>query len=293
MLSTFIDGRPVLPAESDVDEVAATGSPPSEQPADDHPVLTDRRRPRRRVPLRRRSAGSALEGTRAPGPAAVDDVDEGVRAEVPPRVNWELDPALDDSAVEDVSGTEDVVALDDPVGAVSSRTALTACLVIVLAVSLSVALSALVHPSAPLYRTGVTVHLLSVVLGLGAVLLIDWHGLLWLLRRRTLGDGRRLADAAAPLIWSAFAGLLASGTVLRPDLSATLTWVKLAAVLVIGLNGVEATAFAHRLLRFPPDSSLSGLPGRVRARLVASALTSQAGWWAAVVIGLITDARRH
>ena len=61
------------------------------------------------------------------------------------------------------------------------------------------------------------VHVMGLVIGLGAVLLVDWYGLVWMAGLRTLSECLRLAQAAHPLIWLGSGLLLASGIGLAPD----------------------------------------------------------------------------
>lgn len=159
--------------------------------------------------------------------------------------------------------------------------------------AVSVLLSALISPSSTVYRAGVIVHVLSLVVGFGAVVLVDWHGLLWIAGRRTLHESRRLAETAGPIIWAAIVGLLASGTVLQPTFGSPLTWIKIAAVLLIVLNGVAVNSLSKELSVQPPERRLRDLSGDLRRRLFASAATSQTGWWIAIIIGLVTDMHRR
>ena len=50
------------------------------------------------------------------------------------------------------------------------------------------------------------------MISLGAVLLVDWYGLVWMAGLRTLSECLRLAQAAHPLIWLGLGLLLASGS---------------------------------------------------------------------------------
>jgi transposase-like protein len=168
----------------------------------------------------------------------------------------------------------------------------TANVAVVGILALSVLLSALITPSPAMYRAGVVVHVLSLVVGFGAVVLVDWHGLLWITGRRTLHESRRLAETAGPLIWAAIVGLLASATVLEPDLSSLLTWIKIGAVMLIVLNGVAINSLSEALSNQPPGLLLRDLSTQLRRRLLASGASSQAGWWVAITIGLITDMHR-
>lgn len=129
------------------------------------------------------------------------------------------------------------------------------------------------------------VHLGALVIGLGAVLTIEYYGALWLLGRQSL---RPALEFAAPLhvpVWVGLAGLVLSGITLDPDPHVALTRVKLALVLLIALNGVHAQAL-HRTLA---DQSGAWPPRRLLMRGVISAVLSQLGWWGAMTIGFLNS----
>src|SRR3712207_3388531 len=84
---------------------------------------------------------------------------------------------------------------------------------------------------AGLHRLALFAHLAALVLGFGAVLTLDWFGLLWMLGRENLTTLVRVAQVAHTPIWIGLAGLTLSGALLSPDTSAPLTVVKLLAVL--------------------------------------------------------------
>lgn len=131
-----------------------------------------------------------------------------------------------------------------------------------------------------LHQAALFAHLACLVLGFGAVLTIDWVGLLWLLGRRRITDVVQTASNVNLLIWAGLCGLVVSGALLRPDLGDREVCIKLALVLLIGWNGLFATALHRRLTQ--------GTPGRL-LMLVAglSASVSQAGWWGATGIGML------
>lgn len=138
-----------------------------------------------------------------------------------------------------------------------------------------------VHAGHVLHELALFVHLASLVIGFGAVLTVDWLATLWVLRRRTLTDVLHAAHNVHVPIWAGYAGLVLSGVLLEPELSNPLTQVKLVLVLVIGWNGLLATALAHHL---------RGLP--TRALLVVSCVSagvSQTGWWGAMAIGFVNS----
>ncbi|MEU4551192.1 hypothetical protein EV382_5695 [Micromonospora violae] len=154
----------------------------------------------------------------------------------------------------------------------------------VVAVSLGWLLAVLVAPHVALSpgarMIALFCHLTCLVVGFGAVLTVDWFSLRWVLRREPLGTVLTAARGAHLLIWLGLVGLLASGAALGPDTSSGLVWVKLLAVLVVGINGLFLGRVRDRLVAVPgrpPWSAL--LPG------VAAATISQIGWWTATLVG--------
>jgi hypothetical protein len=155
-------------------------------------------------------------------------------------------------------------------------------------VAMSVAMAAVmwaathVHPDPVLRDAALFVHLACLVLGFGSVLAVDWVACLWLAQRRTLADLVRTAGNAHLPIWVGYAGLVASGMLLEPDLTSRVTVLKLGLVLVIGWNGLLAGVLRRRLshLREQPGHEL------LTAAAVVGAV-SQLGWWGAMVIGFL------
>ncbi len=139
------------------------------------------------------------------------------------------------------------------------------------------------------------VHLASLVLGLGTVLAIDWFGMRWMLGKTTLEEMLGITAALTPPIWLGLAGLVASGVVLRPDISSPLTVVKLVLVTIVAINGVHARALHRALVRLPKVARAKRrhrrrrlpLDGVLMARAVASGAISQVCWWSAALIGFI------
>ncbi|WP_436523195.1 hypothetical protein [Actinoplanes sp. HUAS TT8] len=122
------------------------------------------------------------------------------------------------------------------------------------------------------------VHLGSMTVGFGAVLLVDWFGLRWLARRATLADVLRTAQGAHFPTWAGFAGLLVSGLFLGVPAGP-----KAIAVLVVGLNGIYAGILMSELTRHPTPSTA------LLARAAAATLISQLAWWTAVVLGYLNS----
>jgi hypothetical protein len=152
---------------------------------------------------------------------------------------------------------------------------------------LSVTLSSAVHVDSYVHTIAVVLHVLSLVVAFGAIILMDWHGFLWLIGRRELAETIRLDGAATPLIWGGLAGMLATGVFLNPRLTNPITDVKLAAVLVLSLNGIMLIPLMRRLARLPPDASFKDLTAGQRIHLLLGLVISQLCWWTAIVIGFI------
>ncbi|GAA1762479.1 hypothetical protein [Agromyces humatus] len=140
-----------------------------------------------------------------------------------------------------------------------------------------------------LHTIALFVHLASLIVGFGAVLMVDWYALLWVTEWRTVRDLRQVDVTLKLPIWVGIIGLLASGALLQPDLGSPLTIIKLGAVLVLSLNGVAITRWTMHLARFPRKTRFSAVPRPARIRFISSAVISQIAWWAAVVIGMLNS----
>ena len=149
--------------------------------------------------------------------------------------------------------------------------------------------STLLVPPPWLHTSALFVHLASVIVGLGAVLMVDWYALLWVTEWRTVRDLRQVDITLKLPIWIGIIGLLASGALLHPDLGSPLTLVKLGAVLVLSLNGVAITRWTTSLARFPRKTRFTSLPRAARLQFITSAVISQIAWWTAVVIGMLNS----
>jgi hypothetical protein len=155
---------------------------------------------------------------------------------------------------------------------------------------LSVASSTMVHVDGPAESIDLVVHDLFLVVAFGAIILVDWHGFLWLIGRRDLAEIIRLDGAATPLIWGGLVGLLATGVFLGPHLGNPLTEVKLAAILVLSLNGILLIPLMRRLARLPVKAAFTDLSAGQRVHLVSCLMISQLCWWTAIIIGFTTAA---
>jgi hypothetical protein len=154
------------------------------------------------------------------------------------------------------------------------------------------ALMPLEHPGVA--KAALFVHLMSMAVGFGSVVMVDVYGLLWLLGHRTISEVMALVKAAHGVIAVGVGGLLASGIALRPDISSPLARLKLVLVLVLMLNGVAAQRTLHRLSANLPDHVRGeSIPWSVFQRVLAAALVSQSAWWGAITIGFLTNANRN
>lgn len=158
---------------------------------------------------------------------------------------------------------------------VAAGTAIVAGMAAVLWTTVHVQADALLH------EVALFVHLGCLVVGFGAVIAVDWMALLWLLGRRSLTEVLGIAGGVHVPIWIGYAGLVLSGVLLSPDLASALTQIKLALVLIIGLNGVLATGLQRHL------GDRHG--GRIVLVSAACASLSQTAWWSAAIIGFLNS----
>jgi hypothetical protein len=136
------------------------------------------------------------------------------------------------------------------------------------------------------------VHLSSIIVGLGAAVFLEFNGALWTIGRRTLADVRHAERSVSALAWIGIIGLFVSGAFLQPDLEDPLTALKMIAVLLVAMNGVAMTRLTGELARLPASVPFGSLPRRLQLWCLWSALVSQAGWWTAVIIGMVNTALR-
>jgi hypothetical protein len=172
----------------------------------------------------------------------------------------------------------------------AGRAVLAVSATAVIAVWVAVALTAPhVRVSTTVRDVALFVHLAGVVVGFGAVLTVDWFGLLWALRLRPLAALLQVAGGVHVLIWAGLGALMGSGLLLHPDTSATRVKVKLVAVLVVGVNGLFAGRLHRRMSRVAADRPPTVL------LLTGGVLTliSQAGWWTATFIGFLSAGGSH
>lgn len=140
---------------------------------------------------------------------------------------------------------------------------------------------------------GLAVHVISLAVAFGTILVVDWLGILWLLGKVPVHEPGKLESAAKPLIWGGLAGLLLSGALIRPDLDSPLTWIKLVSVLILMLNGLFVHPALQQLFALPAGTRFVDVGRLLRVRLMVTAGISQACWWTAVLIGLANSTLRR
>jgi hypothetical protein len=139
------------------------------------------------------------------------------------------------------------------------------------------------------HRAVLFVHLISVVISFGAVVFLDVYGLLWVLGQRDLKDILNVVSAGHALIVLGLAGLIGTGLALGPNLDSWLVRVKMALVLVVMLNGVNAYRLSRRLAALPGNPRGANIPWDCVVPMFAAAGISQAGWWGAILIGFVSS----
>lgn len=163
---------------------------------------------------------------------------------------------------------------------------------VMLALFVSLWLGMTLSPPPWVHMTALFTHLGSVIIGLGAAVVLEFTGLLWITRRRTLDELRRSESLVSLVAWAGILGLIASGAFLEPNLEDPKTIVKMIAVLVVAMNGVAMTRLTRELTRLPANAPFAAIPRSLKLWCVWSALVSQAAWWTAVIIGMLNTASR-
>ena len=132
-------------------------------------------------------------------------------------------------------------------------------------------------------------HLVGFAIGLGSVLLVDTAGLLWVFGKAKASQVVWLSGIAQKLIWAAVALQVVTGSMLlEPEHVTIRTKVKLAAVLVLAVNGILLDRFRARLASYDTEDFWK-LPRKLQLLSVVLIGLSQLCWWTATVIGFIAS----
>jgi hypothetical protein len=153
---------------------------------------------------------------------------------------------------------------------------------------LMIVIASLIGDADALRPVALFAHLVFLAIGFGAVLAIGLNGLALMLRWVRVSRVVTLAVALDPLIWLGLAGLCLSGVVLDPNLNRGWTWLKLLAVLAVAINGLFHRDVMAELGRLPGKAGRRSIAPELLRRAVRLSITSQAGWWVAVIVGFLT-----
>ena len=131
------------------------------------------------------------------------------------------------------------------------------------------------------------IHLVALIVGFGAVIVVDTSGLLALRKKITLKTLNHIADITQRLIWTGWGALVVSGVALlylkgfNPD---SLSQIKIFFVILLGLNGI----FLHYIKKWTTKyDSLADIPLYLKFRTGVAMAVSQMGWWGAIIIGFV------
>jgi hypothetical protein len=131
-------------------------------------------------------------------------------------------------------------------------------------------------------------HLVSLVVGFGAVIVVDSFGLAWLLKLFgvSLELVTKVANITQKLIWLGFVGLVGTGIpmLVAKGYPTDLVWVKLFLVAMVGVNGV----FLHTIKQLMEKEATGGVSRDVMFRIALASTVSQVGWWGATIIGFVS-----
>lgn len=136
-------------------------------------------------------------------------------------------------------------------------------------------------------KIAVFLHLVGVIVGLGAVITVDTAGLLWVFNQVVAEQLIWLSGVAQKLIWGAVIWQLVTGAYLL-DLS-TITWqteIKLIAVAVLIINGVLLDQL-RKSIAASKESNFWHLPKNLQLKSIILIGVSQLAWWTAVLIGFL------
>lgn len=136
------------------------------------------------------------------------------------------------------------------------------------------------------------IHLVSLVVGFGSVLVTDFFGLLWMRGRMKLSFITRVADVTQKLIWLGYGGMIASGLglIILKGYVDNLTKIKIFFVAMVGINGI----FLHLIKKaFENMGDDEQVPNLLKFRMGLATFVSQLGWWGAILIGFVHRHYQH
>ncbi len=138
----------------------------------------------------------------------------------------------------------------------------------------------------PIFFVALFIHIVSLITGFGAVIVVDTFGLLWLLKKIPLERVTKTAEITQRLIWIGWSGLVLSGTglILMKGFVDELTMIKLFFVALLGLNGI----FLHTIKKSMEKlANPNEITPTIMFRTALASTISQMGWWGALIIGFV------
>lgn len=133
-------------------------------------------------------------------------------------------------------------------------------------------------------------HLISTIVGFGAVLVIDVWGFLWVINKQKLSQVMSVAKVTQILIWVGFLGLVLSGLFLGAHYDKPRTQLKIGLVILLGINGVYLE-YIKRWAKKLGDIKFVNAPIMFKLQIGMATIVSQIGWWGSVLIGFLTANR--
>lgn len=131
-------------------------------------------------------------------------------------------------------------------------------------------------------------HLISLIIGFGAVVVIDTSGILWIFKKISLPFIIKVAEITQPLIWIGWSGLVLSGIpllILKGSIS-SITTIKLFTVIMLGLNGIYLHFIKKGLSKI---NNPEYFPKILSFRIALATFISQICWWTAIIVGFLNN----
>lgn len=138
----------------------------------------------------------------------------------------------------------------------------------------------------PIFFILLFIHLTSLILAFGAVMVTDHFGLSWMRDRVSFRRLVRVAGTTQKLIWAGWVGLVTTGIpllIIKAEVDPLMT-IKLFFVALAGLNGWALHAVFRSIQRYEESDTV---PTPVMFRLGLALMVSQVAWWGAFVIGFL------
>jgi hypothetical protein len=139
--------------------------------------------------------------------------------------------------------------------------------------------------SAPFYIL-LFVHLSSLILGFGSVMVTDLYGALWARNRVRFTQVVKVSGVTEKFIWIGWAGMVITGIpliILKGEID-KLMIMKFFFVVLVGVNGIPLHFLQKTMQRYKESDAV---PNVFMFRLGLSIFVSQLAWWGAVLIGFL------